>query len=129
MEQDVKGKIVAWVVLPNHYHLVADVDLALFGPWTGRLHNGKSTQWNREDNSLGRKVWYRCSDRKIRGEGHYYASLNYLHFNPVKHKYVEEAGDWPWSSLHTYLETVGREKLNEWWRKYPIRKYGKGWDD
>ena len=71
IEQQVNGKLYAWVVLPNHYHLLAELDLATFRGWIGRLHNGKSTQWNREDGTPGRKVWYRFSDRKIRNDRHF----------------------------------------------------------
>jgi hypothetical protein len=31
--------------------------------------------------------------------------------------------------LHEYLEQFGRGKLLEWWREYPVRDYGKGWDE
>ena len=129
VEQHVYGRLYAWVVLPNHYHLLAELNLAVFRAWVGRLHNGKATQWNREDGTPGRKVWYRFTDRKIRSERHFYASLNYIHFNPVRHKCAETAGDWPWSSVHEYLEKVGRETLSDWWQRYPVRDYGKGWDD
>ena len=129
IEHEVNGNLYAWVVLPNHYHLLAEVDLADFRVWIGRLHNGKSTQWNREDGCPGRKVWYRFSDRKIRSDRHFYASVNYIHYNPAKHGYVNKATDWPWCSVHEYLDRVGRDTLAEWWRKYPIRDYGKGWDD
>ena len=56
-------QVHAWVILPNHYHLLLDADLAAFRRWVGRLHNGKSTQWNREDAAPGREVWRRFSDR------------------------------------------------------------------
>jgi putative transposase len=125
----VRGKLYAWVVLPNHDHLLAEVDLAVFRAWIGSLHNGKSTQWIREDDCRGRRVWYRFSDRKIRNDRHFYASVNYIHFNPVRHKCVEKASDWPWNSLHSYVDDVGPETLAEWWHKYPIDDYGKGWDD
>ncbi len=123
------AKLHAWVVMPNHYHLLAEIDLAVFRSWIGRLHNGKSTQWNREDDAAGRKVWYRFSDRKVRSDKHFYATVNYIHFNPVKHKYVKKANEWPWSSLPNYVEDVGAETLSYWWRQYPVKDYGKGWDD
>jgi putative transposase len=123
------ASVQAWVIQPNHYHVLLSVDLDILRPWIGRLHNGKSTQWNREDGTPKRKVWHRFSDRGIRSEGHYYATLNYIHANPVKHGYVEHASDWPWSSLHEYIEEYGRDMLLKWWRNYPIGDYGKGWDD
>ncbi len=118
----------AWVVLPNHYHLLIEGDLGVFARRVGRLHNGAATRWNREDRTPGRKVWHRFSDRLIRSERHYYASLNYLHVNPVKHGYVARADAWPQSSLLLYLELLGRERLAQWWTQCPIRDYGKDWD-
>jgi len=118
-----------WVILPNHYHLLIETDLRAFRTWVGHLHNGKSTQWNREDATPGRKVWHRFMDRAIRNERHFHASLNYVHANPVKHGYADDASQWPWSSLHEYLDNVGRDVLVDWWRRYPVRDYGKGWDD
>lgn len=129
--RDHPGDIVihAWVVLPNHYHLVIEGDLRVFARRIARLHNGKATQWNREDATRGRKVWHRFSDRVIRSEGHFYASLNYIHANPAKHGYAASASDWPWSSLSLYLDTLGRECLADWWERYPVGDYGKGWDE
>ena len=129
VQSEAKAKLHAWVVLPNHYHLLVQVDLAVFRHWIGRLHNGKSTQWNREDGTPRRKVWYRFSDRKIRSDRHFYASINYIHYNPVRHRCAKMESDWPWSSLLSYLYDVGHDKMEEWWREYPIDDYGKGWDD
>ena len=121
--------IRAWVVLPNHYHLIIAGDLDVFARRIARLHNGKATQWNREDQTKGRKVWHRFSDRLIRTERHYYASLNYIHANPVKHGYTTSAKDWVWSSFSVYLNALGRQCLANWWKRYPIGDYGKGWDE
>jgi putative transposase len=99
--------IRAWVVLPNHYHLLVEGDLRVFARRIARLHNGKATQWNGEDQTKGRRVWHRFSDRLIRSERHYYASLNYIHANPVKHGYAASPADWAWSSFSLYLEARG----------------------
>jgi putative transposase len=122
-------EIRGWVVLPNHYHLLLEGDLRVFARRIARLHNGTATQWNREDNTPGRKVWHRFSDRIVRSERHYYASLNYMHANPVKHGHAATADAWTWSSLSLYMEMVGRERLAEWRREYPVGEYGKGWDE
>lgn len=73
-------------------------------------------------------MWYRYSDRQIRSQAHYYASLNYIHINPVKHGYVEKPLNWPCSSVHWYLEHFGIEWLRETWKKHPVGDYGRGWD-
>jgi putative transposase len=123
-------KITAWVILANHYHLLVNVlDFKLLSPIFKAIHGFTSYQWNLEDNQQRRKVWYRFADRAIRSERHYYTTLNYIHYNPVKHKYVNSAYDWQESSVHLYLEKYGREWLRDSWLKYPIRDYGKEWDD
>jgi putative transposase len=121
--------IRAWVVLPNHYHLLIEGDLRAFARGVARLHNGIATRWNREDGTPGRKVWHRFADRVIRSEKHCYASLNYIHANAVKHGHVATADAWPWSSLALYMEAIGRERLADWWRDYPVGDYGKRWDE
>ena len=30
--------------------------------------------------------------------------VDYIHFNPVKHGHVTRAADWPYSSIHRYIE-------------------------
>ena len=81
-----------------------------------------------DDQTRGRKVWYRCFDREIRSERHFWASVNYIHHNPVHHGYVEKWEEWPWSSASEYLRQIGREEAVRIWQKYPILDYGKGWD-
>jgi len=123
------AEVRAWVVLPNHYHLLLKTSLPEFGKWVHRLHNQTATRWNGEDGRRGRKVWHRYSDRLIRGNVHYYRTLNYIHANPVKHGFVVKSQAWPWSSFARFEEKYGRETLVEWWREYPTPGYGKGWDD
>jgi len=83
---------------------------------------------NGEDGERGRQVWYRAQDRLMRSEAHYGATLNYIHNNPVKHGYVKKWTDWPYSSVHWYLETKGRDWLLDLWRDYPVLNYGDKWD-
>ena len=122
------AEVFAWCILPNHWHLLARVDLDLFGRAVGRLHNGTSTQWNREDEKPGRKVWHRFADRRIRNDAHYWASVNYIHANPVRHDCVKDASLWPASSIHIYLNQMGHERMVQLWNEYPVCDFGKGWD-
>lgn len=120
----------AWCVLPNHYHLlVGIVSMSSFSRELGRLHGRTSRALNLRDNTAGRRVWFRCQDRCMRSERHFYASLNYIHHNPVKHGYVERWQDWPFSSADWYLAMKGRDWLVDVWRNYPVRDYGAKWDD
>ena len=121
--------VYAWCVLPNHYHLLlkaAQPEELRRG--LGKFHGRSSFKWNGEDQSRGRQVWHNCFDRKIKSHGHFWASMNYIHHNPVHHGYVEKWQDWPWSSAAAFLDNVGPERALQLWRKYPILDYGKKWD-
>lgn len=123
------SKIYAWCVLPNHYHvLLGSRRIKTLCQELGRFHGRSSFSWNSEDGQRGRKVWFRCFDREIRSERHFWATLNYIHHNPVHHGHVEKWQDWIWSSASKFLESVGRERAAQIWKDYPILDYGKGWD-
>jgi putative transposase len=124
------SKIYAWCVLPNHYHvLLATQRIKSLCKALGRFHGRSSFNWNAADGQRGRTVWFRSFDREIRSERHFWASLNYIHHNPVHHGYVDRWQDWIWSSAAQYLKQVGRERAEQIWKDYPILDYGKGWDD
>jgi putative transposase len=118
---DAIGDVVAWAVLPNHYHvLIALEDFPLLSTALQQLHGTTSRVWNLEDSLTGkRRVWYKFYVIRIRNEAHHCRALNYIHFNPVKHGYVETPYDWSWSSVMRYVEAFDREWLREQWRKRP----------
>ena len=119
----------AWVFLPNHYHVLLDTEnLSVVSEVLRLLHSRVATEINGRHRQRGRRVWYRYSDRMIRSAGHHWATVNYIHYNPVKHGYVDRMTEWPWSSVHRYLPEEGEDKLLQAWRDYPIGDYGKGWD-
>ncbi|MFN2577611.1 MAG: transposase [Pyrinomonadaceae bacterium] len=123
------AKIYGWCILPNHYHvLVGTQQIKSLCQALGRFHGRSSFAWNAEDELRGRKVWFRCFDREIRSQRHFWATLNYIHHNPVHHGYVEKWHDWIWSSAGELVARLGRERALELWKEYPILDYGKGWD-
>ncbi len=123
------SSIFAWSILPNHYHILLSADLIKIKTTLSQLHNGISTQWNREDNSPGRKVWHRFSDRHIRSEAHYWATINYIHYNPVKHVFASAPEEWKAGSFNIFEGNIGKEKMSLILQSYPVEKMGVGWDD
>ncbi len=118
-----------WVILPNHYHALVRTDtLGSVGRALGPVHGRSSRYANLRDRTPGRQVWYKFSDRLIRSERHFWASLHYIAQNPVKHQYVEAAEDWPWSCIHDTITERGRD----WWAtlvtEYPLGEFGDKWD-
>ncbi len=102
--------IDAWVVLPDHMHCLwtlpqGDRD------YPGRWRAIKSA-FSKALPGLGapsepmarrgeRGIWQRRYwEHTIRDAGDYTAHMDYTHFNPVKHGYVSQAADWPYSSFH-----------------------------
>ena len=123
-------QVYAWCVLPNHYHaLVEAPDILILLRELGRHHGRTSHAWNGEQNTRGRKVFFRAVERAMRSDRHIWASLNYVHHNPVHHGYVVRWTDWPWSSLSPYLAQTGPTDAARIWHDFPIRDYGQGWDD
>ena len=122
-------RIVAWCVLPNHYHaLVETPDVIALLREIGRMHGRTSFTWNGEDAQRGRKAWFNCVETSMKSERHFWATLNYVHHNPVHHGYVARWQDWPFSSARDYLAATGEERAAEVWREYPLLDYGKDWD-
>jgi putative transposase len=106
--------IDGWVVLPDHLHSV----------WTLPLEDGnyaarwaiikrqvstlcgkqfkeieipsESKQRRKESGVWQRRYW----EHQIRDDSDYERHMDYLHWNPVKHGYVRQVADWPFSSFH-----------------------------
>ncbi|MDE0208009.1 MAG: DUF1156 domain-containing protein [Candidatus Tectomicrobia bacterium] len=88
-----------WVVMPNHVHVLATLrgDNTLSGvvdawkSYTAHRHNpirgGSGAFWSAD-----------YFDRFMRDEEHFAATLDYIHWNPVRAGLCAEPGDWQWSS-------------------------------
>jgi putative transposase len=110
-------RIDAWVVLPDHLHAV----------WTLPPDDaGFSTRWSvikarfarsvpaaprrpshrarRERGIWQRRFW----EHHVRGPEDFAAAVSYCHLNPVKHGWVTDATDWPYSTVH-------RDRANGRW--------------
>lgn len=124
------NELIAWVILPNHYHFLSSTTKPLpVLRKIGKLHGRTSFEWNGEESTRGRKVWSGAAETAMKSEGHYWATINYIHHNPVRHGYVEKWQEWPYSSAHQYLESIGDEKARRIWKEYPVKKYGQVWDE
>ncbi|QIF03594.1 hypothetical protein G5S37_19390 [Roseimicrobium sp. ORNL1] len=102
-------RLQAWAVFSNHYHFVAhceDRESASKLPWMlGLLHEQTTKQVNHEDGVEERKVWYNYWDTFLSNQRSYFARLNYVHQNPVKHGLVKVASQYPWCSASWFERT------------------------
>mgnify|MGYP001195774301 CR=1 FL=1 len=92
--------IDAAVILPDHLHCI----------WTLPCHDDDfSTRWRLIKSGFAKAyghplpLWQnRFWEHLIRDEQDYRQHLDYIHFNPVKHGYVQSPGQWPYSSFHRF---------------------------
>jgi len=117
-------KLYAWVILDNHYHLEFKTK---FGKDLSKIlnfvHGRTSFEINKLDKTKGRKVFQNYLDHCIRGEKDFYRHFNYIHHNPVKHKYVknqEEVFGYKFCSYRQWIIKKGKEWVGSCLEIYPI---------
>jgi putative transposase len=111
--------IVAWVLLPDHMHCIwrlPENDSDFSKRWglikakftkqnKARLHNATwmnpSKHKHRESTIWQRRFW----EHQIRDDDDLEKHVEYIHFNPVKHGYVDRVCDWPYSTFHRYVRS------------------------
>ena len=101
--------IDAWVVLPDHLHAVwtlpeNDHDFSLRWTLINRGFPACVAAGEPRSASRARKgergIWQRRFwERTIRDARDFSAHVDYVHFNPVKHRLSESAWDWPFSTF------------------------------
>ena len=122
-------QIFAWCILSNHWHVLVKTNnisdlLFRIGQFLGRI----SHLWNQEESLQGRKVWYNCFDRPVKSDKHFWATVNYIHHNPVHHGYTKKWKQWPFSSAVDFIEKFGEDKAKNIWSRYDISTMGQSWD-
>ena len=121
LSKDPNRKLIAWVLLSNHYHLLIYLETEP-GPsqFIKILHGTSSFLLNKEDRIRDRKVWYQYWDKCIRNEKDLYTRFNYIHNNPVKHSYVKSMDDYEYSSYNYYLNEFGSDWMQDVLESYPV---------
>jgi putative transposase len=96
-------EIWAWVLMPNHVHLVlvpSDADglrralSAVHRRYAGRIHARMKRTGH---------FWQGRFGCVAMDEEHLGAALRYVALNPVRARLAERAQDWKWSSVHSHL--------------------------
>ena len=126
--------IDAIVILPDHLHTIwtlpeTDDDFAI--RW--RLikstfsrglpkdeHINKTRHLKNERGIWQRRYW----EHLIRDEKDYMNHVDYIHYNPVKHGYVDKAIDWPHSSIHKFFRNGVIDKHWGYDEKVDMKTFG-----
>ena len=95
-------RILAWCVMPNHWHFVlwprGDGDLSEFMRWLTVTH---TQRWHAAHDTAGTGPLYqgRFKSFPIQEDDHLWTVLRYVERNPLRASLVEEAAAWRWSSF------------------------------
>lgn len=88
----------AWVIMPNHVHLLLDVWnvplVKLINGWKGKASRKANQQLGRRG-AFWQEDYY---DTLIRDAAHLKRAIRYTEQNPVKAFLAKTARAWPWSS-------------------------------
>jgi putative transposase len=98
-------RVLAYCLLPNHFHLALwpqrNGDLSRWMQWLLTSH---VRRYHKHHHSSGH-VWQgRFKAFPIEQDNHLLTVLRYIERNPVRAGLVSRAGQWPWSSLHWWLQ-------------------------
>lgn len=123
--QEFNWHLQAWAVMENHYHFIGvSLESAQnLRQFVKKLHAESAKEINNFDSSHGRKVWYQYWDSRITYQKSYYARLNYVHNNPVRHGIVRNAEEYDFcsaawfkrnskSSFRKTVESFKTDRLN-----------------
>jgi putative transposase len=95
-------RLVAYVLMPNHWHLVAWPETSTqLSRFLHRLCSAHAARWRRRAGSAGQGHVYqdRFHAFTVESERQYYNVLRYVEANPLRAGLVESTADWAWSSL------------------------------
>ncbi|MFN3192516.1 MAG: REP-associated tyrosine transposase [Aureliella sp.] len=110
--------LVATVLLPDHWHMIMELpkDDSNFSTRIKLIKEAFSKLWRKNgfeeaDVSEAQRhrgeagIWQpRFWEHCVRDEKELESCVDYIHFNPVKHKLVKNVVNWEWSSFHRYLK-------------------------
>ena len=99
--------LLAYVIFPDRFHLLMDFDAGK-AKFSIILHSLKRNFTNNYKKLHGIiqpiKLWQSCFwGHIIRDERDFKIHLDCIHWNPVKHQYVENPDDWKQSSFQKWL--------------------------
>ena len=103
------------VVLPDHLHCVwrlppGDADFPVRWAHIKQTFSRRIPwgEWRRASRIAKRErgLWQRLYwEHLIADEDDLKLHVDYIHYNPVKHRHVTKAADWPYSSFHRYVRS------------------------
>lgn len=116
-KEQVPMRLLAWCLMNNHWHLVLwprdDGDVSAFMAWLSNAHVRRYRQ-HYQNAGNGHVYQGRFKSFVIEEDQHLLTVLRYVEANPLRAGLVARAEEWPWSSLHHWLNPDGTGLLDAW---------------
>lgn len=135
LEQD-QVILYAYVLLPNHYHLLIETPLGNIQRFMQRLNTAYSMYCRYKHDWPGHCFQGRYGARLVQGEEYLIRLIRYIHLNPVHTKAMERRSirerighleGYRWSSYGGYVDgRLAEERVNYLWLKLMGRKTMRG---
>ncbi|MCX6834546.1 MAG: transposase [candidate division Zixibacteria bacterium] len=101
MKAAVDFTLHAWVILPDHFHLILDVGEVDISKTMQRIKLSFSADYRKRCGLKEGRVWQaRFWDHIVRDQADFNRHLDYIHYNPVKHGITAAPMKWRFSSIH-----------------------------
>lgn len=113
----------AYCLMPNHFHLLirvkASEELEKEPKFEGNVHklvmqkvsnwlNGYARTYNIKYKRKGALFIDYTKRFEIESEAYFTTAVNYIHQNPVNHRFVSRPHDWEYSSYHAFFRLKRR---------------------
>ena len=97
--------IIAWAVLPDHFHLIVDPKKNDLSSLMKRIKLSFSWYYRKRVGLVKGRVWQnKFWDHIIRNQEDLNKHIDYIDINPVKHGFIANAVEWKYSSIRQYFE-------------------------
>ena len=113
--------LLAWCLMPNHWHLVVQAGKGTnLSTWMQRVTVTHTHRWHAHTQSAGEGPLYqgRFKSFPVRQDGHFLTLCRYVEANARRAKLVKRAEAWRWSSL--WVRRNRQSALTRWLRPWPV---------
>jgi REP element-mobilizing transposase RayT len=93
----------AFVVLPNHFHLLVETPQPNLGRGMLVLNGSYARRYNAKFDRVGHVFQTPYRRKLVRSDAHFSETVRYIANNPVRARLCRQAEDWPWTSFRATL--------------------------
>ena len=101
--------MLAYCLLPDHVHILMKLPEEDSG-FSIRMREIKrlTTLWMRKELKSEEEIWQdKFWEHTVRDEKELQIHFDYIHYNPIKHGYMDSYDGWKWSSFRDYFDDNG----------------------